>query len=108
MGLKHKVTPGVVTHIIASNDNTFFKSKDKLLHPINLKANITGSLIKKYNFINFIKLIEYNLPWKLLSWLQASQHIKHEYHVVMIVKCVETRLVQTPRVLECKRFLVVD
>ena len=107
MGLKHKVTPSVVTHIVSSNYNAFIKSKHELLHPINFKADITGTLIEKYNFIDFIQLIQYNLPWQLLPRLQMSQHIQHEYHVVMIIECVKTRLVHTPRILESESFMIV-
>jgi hypothetical protein len=59
------------------------------LESVNLITDFISSVVKEYYFVDFIKLIEKNRSFLLLSWLQSTKEINHEYFIFIVTPCVE-------------------
>ena len=72
---EHKLRPGIATHIIPSNNNTFVKPKHHFLNPVDFEPHVAGAFVEENHFVHLVQLVQDNRPWQFLPGFQVGQHV---------------------------------
>ena len=97
----------VVCYVVSSYQHVIVNPQDICLFPIDLKPNIYSSWHEKDDFIDLIKLVEYNFILMLDSGLKNSQKVKHKVWIHRALPREKRRLVNVIVVSEAESSLVV-
>ena len=108
LGTENKLGTNVETDIKRSNNDRFSKSQLIILLPVNFKPDVTAPLIKEYDLINFVQLVQNHCSWPLFSRFQLGEEGLHEHSVAVILPCEERRLIWVQKILETESFSVIS